>query len=128
GDEAMIPWPEVAFEGGAERDYSGWVVRVVVRNNHAVPIYGGTLKLAVSGERPASAELPRLEPGRACDFVKTLAGGDLPEDQQLPIDLTIALRYPGATREVSRSEQYLVPRRRKLVERTSEQAAFEEMF
>jgi len=29
GDEHVIPWPEVTFPDGAERDFDGWVLRAL---------------------------------------------------------------------------------------------------
>lgn len=128
GDEAVIPWPEVTFPDGAERDFDGWVLRAMVRNNCSITISGGLLRLAITGESGVQKELPRVEPGQQFEMVCTLKGGDLPEDQQVPVDVTLTIRYPGGAREASDTKQYLIPRHRKLVERTSEQAAFEEMF
>lgn len=128
GDEAVIPWPEVTFPDGVERDFDGWVLPVLVRNGHTITITGGTVRLAFTGESGTQKELPRLDPGKEVKLVFALKGADLPEEQQVPIDVTLTIRYPGTAREATDTKQYLVPRHRKLVERTAEQAAFEDMF
>ncbi len=129
GDDVAIPWPEVSFPDDAVRDRDGWIVRFLLRNPHAVPIYGGSLRANVAGERrQAFAGIPRLEPGTSADLACTLLGPDLPEGQRVPLDVTVAIRHGNAGREDSRSKPYLISRSKRLVERTNEQAAFEGMF
>src|SRR5208283_4929186 len=125
GDDVAIPWPEISFPDDAVRDRDGWVVRFLLRNLHPVPIYGGSLRANVAGERrQASAAIPRLEPGTSADLLCTLLGPDLPEGEQVPVDVTLAIRHGDSGREDSRPKPYLIPRSKKLVERTNEQAAF----
>jgi hypothetical protein len=104
-------------------------VRFLVRNPHGVPIYGGSLRANVASERrQASAAIPRLAAGASASLVCTLLGPDLPEGDKVPVDVTVTIRHGEGGREDSRSKPYLIPRSKRLVERTNEQAAFEDMF
>ena len=128
GDEAVVPWPDLTFPDGAERDFDGWILGVRVRNGQPISITGGTLRLGLAGEVATQKDLPRIESGGQVELVCALKGPDLPEEQQVPIDVMLIIRYPGTAREATNTKQYLVPRHRKLVERTTGQAAFEDMF
>jgi hypothetical protein len=129
GEDVAIPWPDVSFPDDAVRDRDGWIVRFLIRNAHPVPIYGGWLRANVAGERrQASATIPRLDAGASASLLCTLLGPDLPEGEKVPVDVAVTIRHGDAGREDTRPKPYLIPRSKKLVERTNEQAAFENMF
>ena len=57
-----------------------------------------------------------------------LAGPDRPVGEKLPVEVTLRQRGAASGREAERADEYLVPRARRLVERTTEQDDFEAMF
>jgi PglZ domain len=129
GDEASLIWPTVVFPDGAAFDGNRWLITCGVRNPHSRPLPSGSLIAGISGSgRCTPVPLPRLESGRETVVELELQGPDLPEGEKLPVEVILRLRAGPGGQEVERADEYLVPRARRLVERTAAQDDFEEMF
>ncbi len=129
GDEDKVPWPRLEFPDGAEFLRDGWLFSVVLTNPHARSVGGGSIILCVSGtgDRVERA-FPTLASGDQHRLEFQLAGDNLPDGERLSVDVTIRLRGSRGRSEVCQTNQYLVERAKRLVERTSEQDEFESMF
>ena len=80
------------------------------------------------GEAAVGSPLPRIEAGHHASIDVTVPGENVPEGASLAIEVTIRQRAPRTGAESERVERYQVPRSKQLVERTVEQAEFEDMF
>jgi hypothetical protein len=129
GDEPSLIWPTLAFPEGAAFDRNRWLISIQVRNPYTRPLPAGSLSAVVSGSgRCAPVPIPRLEGGGETHVELELAGDDVPEGEKLPVEVILRLRAAPGGQEVERANEYLVPRARRLVERTVEQNDFESMF
>jgi hypothetical protein len=72
--------------------------------------------------------LPRIEAGHHASVDMTVPGENVPEGASLAIEVTIRQRAPQTGTESERVDRYQIPRSKQLVERTLEQAEFEDMF
>ena len=79
-------------------------------------------------ERCSPIVIPRLDSGQETVVEIQLAGADLPVGEKLPVEVTLQQRSSAGGQEAERADEYLVPRARRLVERTTEQDDFEAMF
>ncbi len=129
GDRAAMAWPVLTDPDGALFDRGYWRFTVRLQNGQALPIYGGTMQMKiVAHDAVVASPLPRIEPGQHCSLEICIPGENIPEGASLPIELTIRQRMPRASAESERIERYQIPRSKRLVERTVEQADFENMF
>ena len=82
----------------------------------------------VGGDAAVGNPFPRIEPGHHASVDVGIPGENIPEGASLPVEVTIRQRSPRTGTESERVERYQVPRSKQLVERTVEQAEFENMF
>ena len=100
-----------------------------MQNAQALPVHGGTIQVKiVACDAAAAKSFPRIEPGHHTSVDVEIPGDNIPEGGPLPIEVTIRQRSPRTTAESERVERYQVPRSKQLMERTVEQAEFEDMF
>lgn len=129
GNEGAMVWPTVAFPEGALFDRDHWVVSVLVRNAHALPVPEGTLRAAiVGGAGSPPAKFPRLMSGDEVTLEIIVPGESIPDGERLRVEVTIWARPPHSSTEREHAVEYLVPRARQFVERTADQIDFESMF
>ncbi len=129
GDRAAMAWPVLTVPDGALFDRGCWRLTIRLQNGQALPIYGGTIQVKIVACDAAVANpLPRIEPGHHTSVDVSIPGENIPEGASLPIEVTIRQRSPRTGTESERVEGYQVPRSKQLVERTVEQADFENMF
>ena len=124
-----MAWPVLTAPDGAPFDRGRWRLTVRLQNAQALPIYSGLLQATIVG-CPAAAEspFPWIEPGQHASVEISLPGENIPEGASLPVEVTVRQRSPRAGAEERRVELLRVPRSRQLMERTVEQAEFEDMF
>jgi hypothetical protein len=129
GDQQALPFPDITVPAGASRDRGQWVLTLHLRNNHPVQTNGGRIRVAPVGEEGSgpTAQYPPLRPGAAHTLAIEVPGQELPSNQELVLEVTLSPRgadspAPDLTRHVP------VARVRQFVERTKDQAAFEDMF
>ncbi len=129
GDEDQAPWPRVEFSDGAEFLRDGWILPIELTNPHPRPVSGGSITVCASGSGcRVEKAFPKLASGDRHRLELQLAGENLPDGERLSVDVTIRLQGRRGSGEVSQTNQYLVERAKRLVERTSEQDEFESMF
>ena len=129
GDRAAMAWPVLTVPDGALFDRGCWRLTIRLQNGQALPIYGGTIQVKiVACDAAVDNPLPRIEPGHHTSVDVSIPGENIPEGASLPIEVTIRQRSPRTGTESERVEGCQVPRSKQLVERTVEQADFENMF
>lgn len=129
GDRTAAAWPTVTFPDGALFDAGKWQLTIRLQNDRSLPVYGGTLHANVVGnDKTATRPFARIEPGLHASIDVAIPGENIPEGVALPVEVTIWQRLPRASTELDWIERYQVPRAKQLIERTVEQADFENMF
>jgi hypothetical protein len=129
GDRTAMAWPVLTVPDGAIFESGCWRFAIRLQNAQALRIYGGDIQVKIIGDDAiAASPLPRIEPGQHCSLDISISGANIPEGASLPIEVTIRQRSPRTGTESERIERYQIPRSKQLVERTVEQADFEDMF
>lgn len=129
GDEVAVPWPQITFSDGALVEEGNLLLATQFTNLHGSVFKGGTVLVKVSGEDvQETKEIPRLEPGDSASIEIVLAMLNVPNRDNIPIDVTLSMPQGSGCDEVVKHEEFLVPRKKRLVERTKGQADFESMF
>ena len=129
GNEESLLWPTLAFPDGAAFDSGLWLVTVQLRNPQPRSVPPVRVQARIPGNEQCSPiVIPRPDSGQESTVEIQLAGPDLPAGEKLPVEVTLRQRSSAGGREAKRSDEYLVPRARRLAERTVEQDQFEAMF
>lgn len=129
GDEGAMVWPTVAFPEGALFDRDHWILCVLIRNAHTLPVPEGTVRAAiVDGAVSPSTKFPRLMPGDEVTLEVLVPGDSIPDGERLRVEVTTRARQPHSSTEREHAAEYLVPRARQFVETTADQVDFESMF
>ncbi|MBP3955361.1 hypothetical protein J8F10_08720 [Gemmata sp. G18] len=128
GDQQALPFPELSVPDGAVRDQGRWIFNLLLANNQPVPTSGGRIRVTPVGEGAGvSVSYPPLRPGTTHTLAFEVPGADLPTAQELVFEVTLSPRSGDSPApDVIRHMQ--VARARQFVERTQDQAAFEDMF
>jgi len=129
GDQQALPFPDVSVPAGAARDRGQWIITLHLRNNHPVPTAGGRIRVTLVGEGAGpAASYPSLKSGSAYQIPLEVPGSEFPGSQEVIFEVTLSPRgtegptVPDIVRHVH------VSRAKQFVERTRDQAAFEDMF
>jgi hypothetical protein len=129
GDQQALPFPDVSVPAGVVRDRGQWLITLELRNNHPVPTAGGRLRVTVVGEGTGpAATYPPLRPGAAHQLPFEVPGPELPGSQEVVLEVTLSARGGDVPTAPDLVRHVQVPRARQFVERTEDQAAFEDMF
>ena len=129
GNEGATVWPTIAFSEGALFDRGHWILSVLVRNVHAIPVSEGTLRATIVGVAASlPTKFPRLMPGGEVTLEVLVPGERIPDGERLRVEVTIRARPPHSSTEREHVLEYLVPRARQFIERTADQIDFESMF
>jgi len=129
GQEPSLLWPTLAFPDGAAFDRGRWLLTVKFRNPHPRSGPSVSVQARIPGnERCSAMIIPRLDSGKETVMEMELAGPDVPVGEKLPVEITLRQRGVAGGQEAERVDEYLVPRARRLAERTVEQDEFEAMF
>jgi len=124
-----MAWPVFTVPDVALFDRGCWRLTIRLQNAQALPIHSGTIQVKiVACDAIAASPLPRIEPGQHSSLDISIPGENIPEGALLPIEVAIRQRSPRTGTESQRVERYQVPRSKQLMERTIEQADFENMF
>ncbi len=127
GDQQALPFPEVSVPAGAARDRGQWVVTLHLRNIHPVPTAGGRVRVTLAGEGTGPADnYPPLRPGAAHQLPLEVPGNEMPGGQEVIFEVTLSPRGDAPAPDIIRHVH--VSRAKQFVERTRDQAAFEDMF
>ena len=129
GEEDVVSWPSITFPDGVEFDRNQWIVRVLLSNPHARPLSAGSLVVGISGTGDGEQDsFPALKTGAEHRIELRLSGNNIPDGEKLSIDVVIRVRASQRRGESTQTNQYLVDKAKRLVERTVEQDDFEAMF
>ena len=127
GDQQALPFPEVSVPAGAARDRGQWVITLHLRNIHPVPTAAGRVRVTVAGEGTGPTEnYPPLRPGTAHQLPLEVPGNEMPGSQEVIFEVTLSPRGDALAPDIIRHVH--VTRAKQFVERTRDQAAFEDMF
>lgn len=128
GEQQALPFPDISVPDGAARDRGQWVLTLQLRNTHPVQTNGGRIRVTVAGEGTGpSHPYPSLRPGATHTLPLEVPGPDLPSNQDVVFEVTLSPR--GADVPTPDLVRHMpVPRARQFVEKTKDQAAFEDMF
>ncbi len=129
GDQQTVRWPNILFPDGAWYERRWWVVPLEVRNLYSQRLNAGSVTAGVSGSgQRLESRFPALEAGEVHRLEFRLAGDNLPSGEQLCLDVMLKVQVVRGQQETTQTQQYLVPRAQRLVERTEEEDDFESMF
>jgi hypothetical protein len=128
GDQQALPFPDISVPDGAARDRGQWVMTLQLRNNHPVQTSGGRIRVTLAGEGTGpSAQYPALRPSASFMLPLAVPGPDLLTSQEIVFEVTLSPRgTDGPAADLIRHMP--VARARQFMERTKDQAAFEDMF
>lgn len=128
GDQQASLFPDITVPGGALRDNGKWVFTLQLKNNNPVQTNGGRIRVTIAGEGTGpSKQYPPLNLGTSANISLEVPGEDLLTSPEIVFEVTFSPRATGGPvndliRHVS------VARARQFIERTKDQAAFEDMF
>jgi hypothetical protein len=126
GDQQALPFPEVSVPAGAARDRGQWVITLHLCNIHPVHTAGGRVRVTLPGEGAGPSEsYPGLKPGGLHHLSLQIPGNDIPGNE-VGFEVTLSPRGETAVPDIVRHVH--VFRAKQFVERTRDQAAFEDMF
>jgi hypothetical protein len=127
GDQKVVPSPEVSVPAGAARDRGQWVITLHLSNIYPVPIAAGRVRVTLPGEGDGPSEnFPALKPGASHQIPLEVPGDEIPGSQEVIFEVTLTPRGDSTALDIVRHVH--VPRVKQFVERTRDQAAFEDMF
>lgn len=128
GEHQALPFPDISAPEGAARDRGQWVLTLLLRNDHPIQTNGGRIRVTIAGEgNGPSYHYPPLRTGATHLLPMEVPGPDPLSSQDIVFEVTLSPRgaevpSPDLVRHMP------VPRARQFVERTKDQAAFEDMF
>jgi len=129
GNEEVSPWPTVSFAEGAyvDRDRFHYTIRLTNTKNLAT--LACSLRVRVTGEDgKLTKSIDSLASGESLAFDMDLAMGNAVDGETVPISITFHGRDRKSGDMIEYSDDFLVPRKKRLVEKTSDQDDFENMF
>lgn len=129
GEQQALPFPDISVPEGAGRDRGQWVLTLHLKNNHPVQTNGGRIRVTLAGEGSGPAnQYPSLRPGATHTLSIEVPGQDLLSNQDVVFEVTLSPRGTDAPAAPDLVRHMPVTRARQFVERTKDQAAFEDMF
>lgn len=129
GDQQAFPFPDISVPAGAARDRGQWVITLHLRNNHPVSTAGGRIRVTLAGGVAGPAETyPLLKSGTSHQLPIEVPGSEIPGGQEVIFEVTLSPRGSDAATAPDIVRHIHVSRSKQFVEKTREQAAFEDMF
>lgn len=128
GDQQASPFPDITVPGGALRDRGQWVFTLHLRNTNPVQTNGGRIRVTLAGEAtgPVKQYLP-LKPGASANIPLEVPGEDPLTNPEIVFEVTLSPRASDC--QVNDLVRHVnVARAKQFIERTKDQAAFEDMF
>lgn len=128
GDQQAAPFPDLTVPAGALRDRGQWVFTLHLRNNNPVQTNGGRIRVTLAGEGTGPAkQYPPLRSGASAHIPVEVSGEDVLNASEIVFEVTLSPRGTDcAVKDLVRHVN--VTRARQFIERTKDQAAFEDMF
>lgn len=129
GNEAVTPWPSISFCQPGHMDRGRFNFSLTVRNPRTVSTLPFTLKVGIAGEDESATEIFQAIPigeERSIHFSLQLRSRDV--DATVPITITMRAKERKTGDWIERTDDFLIPRKKLLVEKTSDQDDFESMF
>lgn len=129
GNEEITPWPAFSFSQSGHMDRGQFHFSVTVENPRNLPTIPCTLKVGIAGEDESKTEtFPAIAVGASknVSFCLKLRSSDA--DDTVPVTVTIRAKDRKTGEWIERTDDFLVPRKKLLVEKTSDQDDFESMF
>lgn len=129
GEEESTLWPTVSFPEGFMCEENRLVLKIDIRNPHGLTTPEGSMILIIPSECfRKTMPLPSLAAGVSTILKIEFTTTSPPEGSELPVEVIMKSRKKTSREPVERPQRFLVQRTRLLVEKTIEQADFENMF
>lgn len=129
GDEELIPWPSVSFPEPGYVDRGSFRFSVIIKNSRNVPTTSCTIRVGIAGEvADVTEKLPAISCGDSTKLDMVLPLRDTSESDTIPIVVTMRAKERRTGEFVDNCNEFIVPRKKLLVEKTSDQDDFENMF
>ncbi|MCP4891984.1 MAG: hypothetical protein GY904_36030 [Planctomycetaceae bacterium] len=129
GNEEITPWPALSFSQSGHMDRGQFHFSMTVENPRNLPTIPCTLKVGIAGEDESNTEtFPAIAVGasRNVNFCFKLRSSDA--DDTVPVTVTMRAKERKTGEWIDRTDNFLIPRKKLLVEKTSDQDDFESMF
>lgn len=129
GNEELTPWPALRFSQSGFVDRGNFHFSVNVANPRNLPTIPCTLRISIAGEDESTTEtLATILVGESRTIDLCLALRSTNDDESVPVTVTMRAKERKSGETIERIDDFLVPRKALLVEKTSEQNDFENMF
>jgi len=129
GHQEVSPWPAVSFADGAYVDRGRLHFTINLKNTKNLASLAGTLRVGITGEDEKSTKsIGSIASGKSLAFEMNLEIGNMVNRDTVPISVTILARDRKSGEMIEYADDFLVPRKKLLVEKTSGQDDFEKMF
>jgi len=129
GNEETSPWPTVVFAEGAYVERNRFHFTINFKNTKSVPTLACTFRVCIAGEdEKAVKSIDSIAAGKSFACSMELAVGKTVGGDTVPINVTIRGRDRKSGEMIEYSDDFLVPRKKLLVEKTNDQDDFENMF
>jgi hypothetical protein len=127
--ETRVLHPVIAIVDGACRRAGLWELEIEIRNTSALQIRNVFLAVSIPNVLPDwTKTIQILEPNQKVILKVNIAGPDVPECQSFAINVSTRVMTKSGVQSSPSRRQFLVTHKVQLVERTTEQDTFEEMF
>lgn len=128
-NEEITPWPKFSFSQSGHMDRGRFHFSVAVENPRNLPTIPCTLKVGIAGEDESKTEaFPAIAVGasRNVDFCLEVRSGDAHDT--VPVTVTMRAKDRKTGEPIERTDDFLIQRKKLLIEKTSDQDDFENMF
>ena len=129
GNEETSPWPTVVFSEGAYVERNRFHFTINFKNTKSLPTLACTFRVCIAGEdEKVVKSIDSISAGKSFACSMELAVGNTVGGDTVPINVTIHGRDRKSGEMIEYSDDFLVPRKKLLVEKTNDQDDFENMF
>lgn len=129
GNEEVSPWPTVSFAEGAYVDRDRFHFTIRLKNTKNLVTLACSLRVCIAGEdEKLTKSIDSLPSGKSVAFDMDLSMGNTVDGETVPISVTIHGRDRMSGEMIEYSDDFLVPRKKLLVQKTRDQDEFENMF
>ncbi|HBJ34341.1 MAG TPA: hypothetical protein DDZ51_06175 [Planctomycetaceae bacterium] len=129
GDEELTPWPSVSFPEAGYVDRGVFRFSVTLKNSRSVPTTSCTLRIGIAGEvAEVTEKLPAMSCGDSTKLDIVLPLRDTSDCDTVAIVVTMRAKERRTGELIDKCNDFIVPRKKLLVEKTNDQDDFENMF
>lgn len=129
GNEELTPWPSLRFAEFGYVDQERFNITLNVTNPRNLPTIPCSLRFSIAGEDECQTEaLPAIAVGASESIEIRLPVRNSDSNDSLPIAVAMRCKGRKTGELIEKCIDFLVPRKRRLVEKTSDQDEFENMF